>query len=241
VRVAALYDIHGNAAALEAVLAEVPSGATVVVGGDIALGPQPLETLELLDAVGGRAHWIRGNCERRDPHEDQLWEHRRRWVEERLGDDRSAFLASLPGTATLDLERLGPTLFCHGSPRSDEEIITSLTEGERLMRILQGVKEKTVVCGHTHHQFDRVADGTRVVNAGSIGMPYEGRPGACWALLGPDVELRRTEYDLAAAGAAIRTTGYPDPDELIELLTSPPAAQEAAEHFERQALQEETL
>ena len=93
------------------------------------------------------------------------------------------------------------------------------------------------MCGHTHHQFDRRIGDTRVVNAGSIGMPYEGRPGAYWALLGPDVELRRTEYDFAAAAEAIRATSYPDPEEKIELLTSPPSAEEAAEVLEQRALE----
>ncbi len=234
-RVAALYDIHGNAAGLEAVLAEVPPDATVVLGGDIALGPQPAETLALLDALVGRADWLRGNCERRDPHEDELWERRRLWVEAELGEERSAALAELPATLVLDVDGLGPTLFCHGSPRSDEEIITAVTEDQRLAPMLDGVEQSTVVCGHTHHQFDRRSGDRRVVNAGSVGMPYEGRPGAYWTLLGPGVEHRRTEYDLEAAADRIRSGGYPDPDELVELLVSPPSAREAAEHFEAQA------
>jgi predicted phosphodiesterase len=239
-RVAALYDIHGNAPALEAVLADVPDDAAVVVGGDIAIGPQPLETLELLTALGGRARWIRGNCERRDPHGDGVWEQRRVWTEERLGDERADALAALPETVAFELEGLGPTLFCHGSPRSDEEILTAVTSDERLRTILAGVGERVVVCGHTHHQFDRLVGEFRVVNAGSVGMPYEARPGAYWALLGPDVELRRSEYDIVAAEAAIRASTYPGPDEQIEtLFVAQPSAQEAAEHFERQALEQE--
>jgi predicted phosphodiesterase len=237
-KVAALYDIHGNAAALQAVLAQVPGDAVVVVGGDIAIGPQPLETLRLLDALGERAHWIRGNCERRDPHADELWEQRRLWTEARLGDERAAVLAALPEMLTLDVVGLGPTLFCHGSPRSDEEMLTAVTSEERLHGILAATTERVVVCGHTHHQFDRTVGNTRVVNAGSVGMAYEGRPGACWALLGPDVELRATDYDVDAAARAIRAGTYPDPEEQIELLTKPPTASEVADHFERQALAE---
>jgi predicted phosphodiesterase len=235
-RVAALYDIHGNAAALEAVLSEIPADATVVLGGDIALGPQPAETLALLDALVARADWVRGNCERREPHADELWERRRLWVEKELGQERSKALAELPATVVLEVDGLGPTLFCHGSPRSDEEMITAVTQDGRLAAILEGVEERTVVCGHTHHQFDRSHGDHRVVNAGSVGMPYEGRPGAYWTLLGPGVEHRRTEYDLDAAAVGIRASGYPDPDELVELLTSPPTAREAAEHFEVQAV-----
>jgi predicted phosphodiesterase len=237
VRVAALYDIHGNAYALEAVLAEVPGDAVVVIGGDIAIGPQPLETLGLLSTLGERGQWIRGNCERREPHTDELWEQRRLWTDEQLGDERANALAALPETLAVDVESLGPTLFCHGSPRSDEEMLTAVTSEERLRTILAGVDEAVVVCGHTHHQFDRLVDGMRVVNAGSVGLPYEGRPGAHWALFGPDVELRRTEYDVAAAESAIRSGTYPGPDEQIEtLLTAPPTAVEVAEYFERQAL-----
>jgi putative phosphoesterase len=237
VRVAALYDIHGNAPALAAVLEDVPADATVVIGGDIVLGPQPAETLELLDPLGDRAHWIRGNCERAEPHADRLWEERRLWTERRLGERRRKSLEELPETLSLSVDGLGPTLFCHGSPRSDEEIITAITTDERLREILAGVDEDVVVCGHTHHQFDRMAAGRRIVNAGSVGMPYEGRPGAYWALLGPGVELRRTEYDVVAAEATLRALGYPGIEEAVEaLFASPPTADEAAEHFERQAL-----
>ena len=239
-RVAALYDIHGNRGALEAVLTDVPDDASVVIGGDIALGPQPVETLELLGTLGDRARWIRGNCERETAHTDDLWERRRLFTQERLDEDTRRFLEGLPETVTLDVQGLGPTLFCHGSPRSDEEIITAITSEERLRRILEGVVERTVVCGHTHHQFDRRVDGIRVVNAGSIGMPYEGRPGAYWALLGPDVELRRTDYDFTAGAEAVRASGYPDPDEHVDsLFDAPPSAREAAEHFEQQALAKE--
>jgi predicted phosphodiesterase len=239
VKIAALYDIHGNATALEAVLAEVPEDAAVVIGGDIAIGPQPLETLEQLAVLGDRARWIRGNCERREAHTDELWERRRLWTEAQLGDERADELAALPETVTLDVDSLGPTLFCHGSPRSDEEMLTAVTSEERLRGILAATAEDVVVCGHTHHQFDRVVGATRVVNAGSVGMAYEGRPGACWALLGPAVELRRTDYDVDGAARAIRAGDYPGPEEQIELLSSPPTAAEVAEHFERQALAED--
>ena len=237
-RVAALYDIHGNAPALEAALAEIPDDAEIVIGGDTAIGFEPARTLELLDALGPRAHWIRGNADRRDPHVDGLWEQRRVWTEERLGEDRVSSLERLPETLTLEVDGLGPTLFCHGSPRSDEESLTRVTADERLAEILAEVDERTIVCGHTHQQFDRRAGDKRIVNAGSIGMPYEGRPGAYWALLGPGVEHRRTEYDVATATEAIRSSGYPDPDELVDLLfEKPPDPDEVAEYFEQRALE----
>jgi predicted phosphodiesterase len=239
VRVACLYDIHGNLPALDAVLAQVPGDAAVLVGGDVFAGPMPTDVLQRLRALGGRARFVRGNADRFDaPADGELGRRRRDWVWERLSVADQEAVASWPLTDVLEVDGLGPTLFCHGSPRSDEEMVTAVTSEERLRAILAEIEERTVVCGHTHHQFDRTVDGIRVVNAGSIGMPYEGPPGAYWALLGPDVELRRTEYDLGAAAEAIRATDYPDPEEKIELLTSPPTADEVAELFERRALEQ---
>ena len=106
-------------------------------------------------------------------------------------------------------------LFCHGSPRSDEEIITAVSPEERLAPMLEGVAEDTVVCGHTHHQFDRAVLGKRLLNAGSVGMPYEDEPAAYWLLLGRRAELRRTAYDIAAAAERLRASGFPDVDELM--------------------------
>jgi diadenosine tetraphosphatase ApaH/serine/threonine PP2A family protein phosphatase len=145
-------------------------------------------------------------------------------------------MASWPETVELEVDELGEVLFCHGSPRSDEEIITKLTSDERLAEILDGIPHSVVVCGHTHSQFDRGHGSLRVVNAGAVGMPYEGRPGAYWALLGPDVELRRTGYDYAAAAERIRTTGFPEAHEHVhDLYVDPPTSEETAELFEARA------
>ncbi len=123
----------------------------------------------------------------------------------RRGSPATSGTSGFAAGVVFDVDGLGLTLFCHGSPRSDTEIITTATTDERLRGILGGVEQRTVVGGHTHRQFDRRVDGWRVVNAGSVGMPYEGRPGAyCWALLGPGVELRRTAYDVDRAVVALR-------------------------------------
>lgn len=235
-RVAALYDVHGNLPALEAVLAEVPDDAAIVSGGDVFSGPMPSGTLARLRELGPRVSFVRGNADRDLGPNDDRWRERYEWMLAQLSPDEWALAEAWPPTVTLEVDGLGETLFCHGTPRSDLEAITAITSEERLREILSGVSQPTVVCGHTHHQFDRRMNGTRVVNAGSVGMPYEGRPGAYWALLGPDVELRRTEYDLDAAAEAIRTTSYPEPEENIELLTNPHSAQEAAEVLEQRAL-----
>jgi predicted phosphodiesterase len=233
-QVAALYDVHGNLPALEAVLAEVDAD-TILVGGDVALGPMPKETLSLLRDRG--ATFIRGNCDREvaTPSEgEELWTRRARWVHEQLDGEELAFLRDLPHPLPMEVDGLGEVLFCHGSPRSDEEILTAITPPKRLDPILDGVSQNLVVCGHTHAQFDRLLGDRRLVNAGSVGMAYEGEPGiAAWALLGPTVELRRTPYDVEAAAALVRDTGFPEADELVnEALLHPPSAEEVTAHFE---------
>lgn len=244
VRVAALYDVHGNLPALEATLAAVErAGADVVlVGGDVAAGPMPAECLERLRALGDRVLFVRGNGDRElgaaqpGADGDDLWARRTRWAAERLDAEQRSFLAGLPERQSLRARGVGRVLFCHGSPRSDEEILTVLTPADRVEPALAGVTERVVVCGHTHVQFERDVAGKRLVNAGSVGLPYEGSPGAYWALLGPEIELRRTPYDAEAAAAAIRATGFPGAEDFVaeNVLTTPGAA-EAVEHFERLA------
>ena len=148
-------------------------------------------------------------------------------------------MAAWPAGAVLDVDGLGPVRFCHASPRNDTEIFTAISPPERVAPMLAGVTEATVVCGHTHVQFDRAVGGRRVVNAGSVGMPYEDEPGARWCLLGPGVELRCTPYDLAAAAERIRATRAPDPDELAGVVEHPPAADEATRFFEETASRRE--
>jgi predicted phosphodiesterase len=240
-RVAALYDIHGNLPALTAVLAEVEEAEpdVVVVGGDIALGPLPRETLELLLTLGERALFVRGNCDRlmnEEITEAGLNADRTRWSAEQLERGQRAWLAALPDTQTVDVDGLGPTLFCHGSPRSDEEILTAISPDLRVAEAVKGVAEETVMCGHTHVQFDRMVADKRLMNAGSVGMPYESLPGAYWALLGPGVDLRRTDYDREAAAEAIGATTFPDAREFAEAnVLTVPSGQEATEIFERMA------
>lgn len=195
--VAALYDIHGNLAALEAVLAELPDDATIVVGGDIcAGGEQPSETLARLQGLGDRVRWLRGNSDRElFPGEEGLAPPE--VVEEarsKLSGDEIEFLHELPPT-----QRIGDVLYCHASPRNDLDIFTERTPEERLTPLFGGLDVPTVVCGHTHTQYERTVAGVRVVNAGSVGMPYEEEPGAYWLL---DLVPRRTPYE----GAELKAT-----------------------------------
>jgi predicted phosphodiesterase len=181
------------------VLAQVPDDAAIVVPGDVAAGPFPSETLTRLRGLGDRVHWLRGNADRElTPGEDgnapgELIE----WIRARLSDEEIAFLHGLPPTVTLAVDGIGRVLFCHATPQNDMDIFTAVTPEERIAPIFAAVDADLVVCGHTHHQFDRIVAGVRVVNAGSVGMAYEDEPGAYWTLLGPGVEPRRTRFDPA--------------------------------------------
>ncbi|WP_030542935.1 metallophosphoesterase family protein [Streptomyces albus] len=213
-RVAVLSDIHGVLPALEAVLAEpaVRSADRIVLTGDMAAGPQPVETLDLLDSLGDRALWIRGNADRELVEGAPAGIPVSAWAAEQLRPDQTERLAGLPLTAELDIDGLGRVLFCHGTPRDDAEVILTDSSAGRWAEVLAGVDTgvEVVVCGNTHMPFARLVHGRLVVNPGSVGMPY-GRRGAHWALLGPGVELRRTPYDYAAACARIAAeSAFPD-------------------------------
>jgi predicted phosphodiesterase len=246
-RVAALYDIHGNLPALEAVLGEVRQANVdhVVVGGDVLPGPMMRETLALLDQLAVPVQFIQGNCEvavlsqlpgggaepawyRAIPESAKATV---RWQAQQIDAPLQELFASWPLTCRVDVRGLGEVLFCHATPRHENEVFTRLTPEERLIPIFAELGVHLVVCGHTHMQFDRTIGTTRVVNAGSIGMPF-GEPGADWLLLGPGVELRHTSYDLADAATRIRATSYPD-DFAERYVLKPPAAAQMLELFTR--------
>lgn len=218
-RVAAVYDIHGNLPALEAVLKEVQAVAVdlVVVGGDILPGPMPRETLECLLNLDVPVKFIQGNCEidalaeMNGPGALRCPEQFReilRWSAQQLFPEYEQFVAGWPKTLRMEVGGLGAVLFCHATPRDDNEIFTRLTPDERLLPIFQKLDVVMVVCGHTHMQFDRMIGNIRVVNAGSVGMPF-GEPGADWLLLDGDVQLKHTTYNLGEAAARIQQTNYP--------------------------------
>jgi putative phosphoesterase len=210
-RIATLYDVHGNIRALEAVLQEIPDDATIVIGGDVAVGPHPSETLERLRSLGDRALWVRGNADRElTPGEPGLAPPEAiEPVRAKLTDEQIAFLYGLPPTVQIDR-----VLFCHATPRNDVDVFTELTPEERIAPLFADVDADVVVCGHTHMQFERMIAGKRVINSGSVGMPYENLPGAFWTL---DLEHRRTEYE---------------PDEPLDL----PAREDVLALFESRAV-----
>ncbi|MFI7703786.1 metallophosphoesterase family protein [Nonomuraea sp. NPDC049480] len=207
-RVAVLSDVHGVLPALEAVLAEpdVAAADLILLTGDVAAGPMPVETLDVLVALGERALWLSGNADR------ELVEVAggkacpyaiSQWAGERLRADQVELLAGLPARQTLEMGRLGTTLFVHATPRSDEEMILVDSSLERWAEVLAGETAGTVVLGNTHMPFVRLADRVLVVNPGSVGMPYGKGGAAHWALLDGEsgaVSLRWTPLDAARAG-----------------------------------------
>jgi len=230
-RVAALADVHGNAPALAAVLEEVEAAAPdlVVFGGDLTWGSLPRETLALVRSLRTPARFVRGNGDRAV---GTLLEGRGEWMAAMHSPEDIEFVNGFDETVSLDVDGLGPTCFCHGSPRSDVECVTERTPAERVHEFMAGVDERVVVTGHVHVQYDRTVDGMRLLSPGSVGLPYEGEPGAYWALLGPDVELRRTEYDVEAAVAQMRATADPRVEQIVELMLQSPSREEAIEHAE---------
>jgi putative phosphoesterase len=208
-RVAVLSDIHGVLPALDAVLAEpdVAAADRIVLTGDLAAGPLPAQTLDRLAELGDRAVWVRGNADRELVQLSRGGDTRipdpiAPWAAGRLSKAQVELLDTLPATVTLDVTGLGDVLFCHATPRDDEEIVLVDSPLARWSEVLAGVDAETVVCGHTHMPFTRLVDRRLMVNPGSVGMPY-GSTGAHWALLGgatgPAVQLRRTRYDAEKA------------------------------------------
>jgi putative phosphoesterase len=238
-RIAALYDIHGNLPALEATLRDVrDAGAdAIVVGGDVLPGPMPRETLACLTTLDLPVYFIQGNGDRvvttflaggditEVPAEfhDSI-----AWTALQLDASQRHLLATWPQTLTLEARGVGPTFFCHATPRNDVECFTRATPVERVAAVFAGVEAAVAVCGHTHMQFDRTVARYRIVNAGSVGMPFAGPPGAYWLLLADGVHLRRTVYDVEAAAERFRSTGFPHVERLaVRYVLKPPTEEES--------------
>ena len=234
--VAVLSDVHGNTVALESVLTEVADARPdlVVFGGDLTWGPEPEATLALVDTLSIPTIFIRGNSERLLLADGDEPADRQPWLLEQHSTEARTRLATFVEQASVDVAGLGPVRFCHGSPRSDEEVVTPETPEERVRAFMEGIGERVLVTAHTHLQFDRRVAGIRSINAGSVGMSYGlGAGNACWAVLGPDVELRRTPFSVEKAVARYRASGYPAAERMIGMLESPPSYAEIVEHAER--------
>jgi putative phosphoesterase len=244
-RVAAIYDIHANLPALEAVLQDIRQAEVdqVVVGGDVLPGPMPRETIACLLDLDIPVQFIQGNGDREviapTGAVPEQFREVMRWNAEQLHPEDEQLLASWPQTLRVQIHGLGEMLFCHATPRNDTEIFTRLTSEDRLLPIFEGLNVPVVVCGHTHMQFDRTIGGIRVVNAGSVGMPF-GVPGAYWLLLGPNVQFRHTPYDLVKAAERIRDTTYPQAQDFAARhVLQPPSEGETLKAFTRVELRSE--
>ena len=239
-RVAVLSDVHGNAVALAAVLAEVEALDVdlLVFGGDLTWGPLPRETLELVRPLAAGSLFVSGNAERAlldlaagefaDPQE------RERWMISQHDPEALEVIRGFAFSVVVTVDGLGPVRVCHGSPRSDEELVTPATPDARMRALMEGVDEQVLVTAHTHLQFDRVVVGIRSVNAGSIGMPYQGEPGrllgAARARRGvaPDDVRRRRGRTSATGPRTIHGAEL-----MVEILLEPPEPAEAIEHAEQ--------
>ena len=241
-RIAVLCDIHGNLPALQVVLAELEEAGVdlVVFGGDVAAGPMPVETIEVLAGYRRPARFVRGNADRvmveafdGEGKEGQALDS---WPASMLSRAHRDFLSTFEPSVEVAVDGLGPVVCCHAGLDSDElPIITPGTPDEVIAEALATARGRLVVAGHTHMQFDRRVAVGRMVNAGSVGKPYADRPGAYWVRLGPEVEFRRTAYDFAAAAEAVRRTAIPQRDEWAADIVRPPTAEEATTLFENMA------
>src|SRR5260221_4956985 len=177
-RVAVLSDVHANVPALTAVLAEpdVASADLVVFNGDLTWGVDPDETVEIVRSLGVRAVCVRGNGWRlvRDIATGAriAQGEGEEWVPARHDATSLAFVGSFPFSVVVDVWGLGAVRFCHGSPRSDNELVTPSTPVDRFLELTSGIAEDVLVTGHTHVQFDRDVACRRSVNPGSVGLPY---------------------------------------------------------------------
>lgn len=242
-RIAVLSDTHGVLPCLDAVLAEpdVLVADLVVVTGDIAAGPQPTQVLDRLTGLPGDVLLVRGNADRDlvtiarggeppagTPTVDV-------WAAEQLTPSHVELLASLPHPALVELAGVGEVLFCHGTPRDDDEVVLVDTRPSRWVEALEALPEsvRMVCCGHTHMPYARLVDRRWVVNSGSTGMPY-GSTGVPWALLGArGVQLRTTPVDpRTVAELVVADSTFPDVRTWVaDYVLSPPSDLDALMAF----------
>jgi len=243
-RIAALYDIHGNLPALEAVLQEIDALKIdhIVIGGDVLVGPLSRECLERLLEIKTPISFVHGNCElwvlnamkgRPLPALPENVLENIRWTARQLSLRHKTILEQWLLTCEVETKSFGKMLFCHASPRNAMDIFTKETPAEKLLSIFEIQDADIVICGHTHMQFERKIGKTRLVNAGSVGMPF-GKKGAHWLLIKEDVEFRCTEYDFEKAAAIIRDTEYPEAENFAtKHILNPPTEEQMLEILRR--------
>lgn len=249
---AVLCDIHGNLPALDAVLTDIACAPVdlIVFGGDILPGPMPVATLDRIMSLDVPTRFVMGNGDREAVEAFDVLLARASgssdapdikfpslgWVASQLTVRHRDFLAAFEPTLHIELDAGAAALCCHGSPRGDIEVITCFSPASRVDPMIAGVREDIVVCGHTHRQFDLRFGAKRMLNAGSVGMPYEGRRGAFWLVLDEQPDMRVTKYDVLAALDIFRDTDYPGVDDMFqESLIEPDDPDKVARFFEDNA------
>jgi len=227
VRIACFYDIHGNLPALEATLQEIRRMKVdvVVFGGDILPGPFPQETVALVQDLDIPVRCIRGNGEREafalsngdvDVEVPQDFHAGMKWCVAQLSSEQRHFVESWPICVSLEAAPGMEILFCHATPFSDSELFTAESDESRVHQIFAGCEVPTVVCGHTHMQFDRTVGQWRIINSGSVGMAF-GSHEAQWLLIDSgDIRLQSTPYDRRDAAAQILQSSYPDAEFFVD-------------------------
>ena len=235
--IAALYDIHGNLPALEATLLQLERrGITeLIIGGDVIPGPLPNECLDCIKEFSGDLHLIKGNCEdmvlavlenRPLPKVPEEVRTNIEWTAANLKDRHIEWIQSWPATFSKSIKNIGTLLFCHATPISNTHIFTKDTPSEQLSFHFENINADIVVCGHTHMQFDRTIGNLRVINAGSVGMPF-GPPGAYYLTVTPELQLNRLEYDVEKAGRLIKKSKYPSAQSFAEKNVLHPPSEES--------------
>ncbi|MFT8363321.1 MAG: metallophosphoesterase family protein [Sporolactobacillus sp.] len=252
-RIAALYDIHGNFPALKAVLDELNDlkPDRVVIGGDIVSGSMPVQTLECLLNLkrNVKVTFIQGNGDREVIEASKGLElnglseqgkKKQRWVAEQLTEKQIEFLSSFERTASIHVDNMGNILFCHATPFSDSDIFTPESDIKRIGQLFEAVEQPIIVCGHTHMQFKLELEKKVIFNAGSVGMPFAKRSGAYWFFIDSDqatINFKQTFYDLNLASKLLRTSGDPYVEEFVNHnLLHVPTPREAMEMLNKISL-----
>lgn len=216
-RIVLFSDVHGNVAALEAVLAEIRRDAApdaLFVAGDLVLlGPRPAEALALLRSIDG-ARFVKGNTDQylidyRDDEEEVAF------ARARLSDDEIAFVRDLPFEQRLEVAPGHELLVVHANPRDLEGQIRPDNPDELIRPMLLGVTAEVVAFGHYHVPFTRRLDQWTLVDVASVGMPRDGDQRAVYAVLTWEgdawqVEHRRVEFDVEAVVRDYADVGFPD-------------------------------
>ncbi|CAN5724389.1 metallophosphoesterase family protein [soil metagenome] len=228
-RIAIFGDLHANADATRAVLADIDAAEIermYCLGDLVGYGAEPNETIDLVhdrdiptitgnydDGVGFDRDDC--GCAYRDAGERERGQQSLMWTREQVTPDRKAWLRTLLPEIRLD-ERGHRIRLVHGSPRRMNEYLFADRDQRSLERIADGADCDILIFGHTHIPWDRDINGIRFVNAGSVGKPKDGDPRAAWLLVevdddGVEITLRRVEYDVANPAARIRAAeGLPD-------------------------------